>query len=114
MYPHDEVGVKNPAAHALHLGWELVEPVALVYFPSGHRPFCSAQESVLLLLFDVEALKNPTAHGSHVGWEDADPGALVYLPGGHLVWAVHRSVWQPVNNKDSQFGKMCFVLTVSG
>ena len=49
------------------------------------------QESVLVLLLDVESLKNPVGHASHLGWAVAEPTVLVNLPGGHLVWAMHVS-----------------------
>ena len=65
----------------------------------------SMQESVLVLLLDVEALKNPGPHTSHLGWAVAEPAVFVYLPGGHLVWAVHHSKGQPIAN-ENDIGEM--------
>ena len=58
--------LKNPIAHALHVGWAVAEPVAVVYLPGGHLVW-AVQESVTLLLFDDNTLKNPITHASHVG-----------------------------------------------
>ena len=32
----DVEALKKPAAHAVHLGWEVAEPLTLVYLPGGH------------------------------------------------------------------------------
>ena len=50
------------------------------------------QESIIVLLLDVEPLKNPVAHDLHLGWEMAEPTVCVYVPGGHLLCAEQKSI----------------------
>ena len=112
MLLFDVPNLKNPVAHASHLGWAMAEPATLVYLPDivgvvevgvviggvgqvaepltmislpgGHFVW-AVQESVLVL-----RLKNPVAHALQRGF---DPLGFLYLPGGHtadadLHWAV--------------------------
>lgn len=84
MLLFDVMDLKNPVAHASHLGWVVAEPLTMVCLPGGHFVW-AVQESVLVL-----GLKNPVAHASHCG---CDPLGLVYLPRGHtadgeLHWTV--------------------------
>ena len=106
----DAEALKNPDAHASHVGWEKADPAVIVYFPGAHLVWAmqltmlldvetlknpaghGLQASIAVLLIDAEALKNPDTHALHVGWEKADPAVIVYLPGAHLVWAMQESV----------------------
>ena len=58
--------MKNPVAHASHVGWAVAEPDETVCLPGGHLVW-AVHTSVTVLLFDVNALKNPAGHASHVG-----------------------------------------------
>jgi len=87
----DLVGLKNPSPQALHWGWVVGVPTAIVYLPNGHIVW-PMQESVLMLLRDVNVFMNPGGQIAHLGCVIPVPNALVYLPEGHLVWTVQESV----------------------
>ena len=36
MLLFDVVALKNPGAHASHLGWVVLDPITMVYLPGGH------------------------------------------------------------------------------
>ena len=62
--------------------------VPILFIPrsmGGSLVSYTVQESVLVLLFDVNSLKNPATHASHCGCAVAEPAVFVYLPAGHLV-----------------------------
>lgn len=94
----DAIALKNPAAHVLHMGWEVTVPPTEVYWPAGHflwaMHFATEQPSVLqMVLLDVAIWKNPVAHDTHARLEVVEPVALVNFPGGHLVfWSMQESV----------------------
>ena len=73
--------LKNPVAQDSHLGWAVVEPLALVYLPGGQLVW-AVQASDLLLLGDVEALKYPGAHRSQ---DSAFFTIFSYVPGGQSI-----------------------------
>ena len=68
--------LKNPVAQGSHLGWAVVEPLALVYLPGGHLVW-RVQASVLLLLvlFTV----------------------FLYDPGGQSI-EVAREIWETITD----------------
>ena len=80
MLLFDVMLLKNPAAHASHLGSEVTEPAVLVNLPGGHLVW-AVQTSALLL--EAKAWKNPVAHVSHSTCVATDPAFFVYFPGPH-------------------------------
>ena len=65
MLVADVCFLKYPGRHAVHLGWAVAVPTALVYLPGGHLVW-AVHALDLVLLGDGEALKNPGTHVSHL------------------------------------------------
>ena len=61
----DVKALKKPVAHALHSGWVVALPAALVYLPGGHLVW-AVQESGFMLCFEVKVLQKPCGHVSHL------------------------------------------------